>query len=449
MRNKKVLITGAAGGIGYCTAQEFAQAGAYLILVDINKAALDKARGQLQSAGALVDAHVIDITNKDEVDQLRDKILARHGSLDVLINNAGRGYHAELKDTSIETWQHLIDINFYGGLYHIYAFLPSMIEQGSGHIVNISSGQAFFRMPTWGAYAAVKLMVGAVSELLHYELRKYDIDVTTVYPYMVNTGFYDGVKTNETLMSKMSMELLPYYSLSPETVGKKIFNAVKNKKQVEDIHPFTSAGRYLNVLSPLSALYNTALTFFMAPAAEKTGDSANKSSGILDSLGSLASVLTGNGGFQIDELMAGEHEFEPGFGPAGKRPMHFKAGWGPNDMLSWLNPLGDGFMTNNLKGTVSIDGLCIDTPCEGRLELRYFDEQKIRYSFTFTVDGVDYSYVGEKVNILPWNLPTSHTTCFGELRKVETNELVSKSITHFHMDTLPELMSSFRLEKAG
>ncbi len=159
-------------------------------------------------------------------------------------------------------------------------------------------------------------------------------------------------------------------------------------------------------------------------------------------------LRAGRLGFRIDETMSGVHEFEPDCGPPGIHPMEFKVTWGARDLVEWLNPNGDAFMAVELDGTVTIDGLCENTPCSGSLELKYFDEHKIRYNFTFEVDAVEYRYVGEKVNIRPWNLPVSHTTCFGTLTEVDSGKLVSKSVTHFRMRTVPEFATSLRLAVA-
>jgi len=102
-------------------------------------------------------------------------------------------------------------------------------------------------------------------------------------------------------------------------------------------------------------------------------------------------------------------------------------------------------MTQPLSGIMTMGGLCDSTPCEGELKLRYFTKRTIRYSFDFRADGRDYAYVGEKVNILPWNLPTSHTTCFGTVKEIDSGRLVSRSVTHFRISTVMQFMASFRL----
>lgn len=150
-------------------------------------------------------------------------------------------------------------------------------------------------------------------------------------------------------------------------------------------------------------------------------------------------------GFSMDEVMRGHHEFLPGFGPSGRLPMEIRVAWGPRSVGSFLNPLGDAFLTNDLEGTVSVDFLCRETPCRGKLELKYLSEQSIRYTFDFEVRQKPYQYVGEKVNIWPWNVAVSHTTCFGTLTEVDSGKLVSRSVLFFRLSTLPSFLASLRL----
>ncbi len=447
LKGKLVLITGAAQGIGLHTAAEFANAGANLILTDINAEKLEEAKHRLSRKGVKIEIYTVDVADKEAVQQLAETVLEKYGKLDILINNAGIGHHDELEDTSLETWEKLLNVNFWGSLYHIYAFLPAMKEAGKGHIVNVSSGQAFFRMPTWGAYAAIKLAMGVISEIMHYELKRYNIKVTTVYPYMVNTGFYKDVES-DTLGGKLSMLLLPLYSQKPETVAKIIFKAVSRGKRVEMVNPLNTVAKYLNAFPISSDILNKVLTFFLSESNEKLLEKIPSLQIALFTIMNLSSKLqnaSGELGFSMDEIMQGEHEFENGFGPEGKKRMIFKVNWGTSQLIEWLNPFGDNFMVNDLEGNISIDGLCEEAPCSGKLELKYFSEQKIKYTFEFEAAGEDYIFIGEKRNIYPWNLPYSHTCCFGALRLKDSNELVSTSITHFRLDTLPEFLSSFQI----
>jgi hypothetical protein len=155
-------------------------------------------------------------------------------------------------------------------------------------------------------------------------------------------------------------------------------------------------------------------------------------------------IRSGRFGFRMDEVMSGYHVFEPGCGPEGRHPFSFTVTWGPDDLRTWLDPGHPSFMTQDLEGTVTIGGLAETVPCRGRLELRYFDEHTLRYVFEFEVSGVRYRYVGEKVNIRAWNLPVSHTTCFGTITEVESGRLISRNVTHFEIDTIPAFLRSLR-----
>ncbi len=153
-------------------------------------------------------------------------------------------------------------------------------------------------------------------------------------------------------------------------------------------------------------------------------------------------------GFSITETMRGTHEFETGCGPSGSLPFEFTVEWGTEDLTDWLSPKSGRFMVNNLAGTVRVDGLCDEASCSGTLELRYFGEHKIRYQFDFNSDGRDYRFVGEKVNIRPWNLATSHTTCFGVITELDGGRLISRSVSHFEFSSTPAFLSSLRLSMA-
>ena len=150
-------------------------------------------------------------------------------------------------------------------------------------------------------------------------------------------------------------------------------------------------------------------------------------------------------GFRIDEVMSGTHTFEPGCGPTGRLPMQFRVTWGHPHLAAFANPLGDQFGRATLDGTVSIDFLCQDAPCQGSFELKYLSEHAIRYTFEFEANGNRYRYVGEKVNIWPWNLPVSHTTCFGTLVEAASGKLISRSVLHFRMSTMLPFVASLRL----
>jgi short-subunit dehydrogenase len=266
LEHKRLLITGAASGIGLCTAREFAKAGSDLILTDINAKGLEDAKKELSGYGGEVVSRVVDVMQRNQVEGLADWVIHAIGGLDVLINNAGIGYQGELAGTSIETWSNLLGVNLLGPLYHVYAFLPHFKQKRYGHIVNISSGQAFFRLPTWGAYASIKAAFGIFSEILHYELRRQNIKVTTVYPFMVDTPFYRDLRP-ESWGGRMAMKLIPYYSMRPERVGRIIFKAVKRQTKVETVSVLNDLGLVARSVPYASDLLAIASTLLLARKA--------------------------------------------------------------------------------------------------------------------------------------------------------------------------------------
>jgi hypothetical protein len=145
-------------------------------------------------------------------------------------------------------------------------------------------------------------------------------------------------------------------------------------------------------------------------------------------------------GFSIDETMIGTHAFKSYLDEP--LPMSFKATWGTDDIIN----NSEGMTEFDIKGTVSINGLCVDTPMEGILELKYFTDASIKYFFTFFARGVKYYYIGRKVNIKPWNIFTSHTTCFGVLVEAATYKLVSTSVTYFELSSILSFLNSFKLK---
>lgn len=243
---KTVLITGAACGIGRCLAWEFGRAGYKLILMDRKQGHLSMLMEDLAEMRIPATSFTRDITSQYALNGVECP--------DVLINNAGIPYSGSIKSMNDKDLENLANISLLAPLKLIFHFLPEMKARGSGHIVNVSSGQAFFRLPSWGAYSAIKAALGIMSELLSYELSNDGIKVTTVYPFMVNTPFYNDV-TGDTAVSRMAMKAVPYYSDTPEKVARKIFDAVEKGKKIEYVNPINFLGIAVRALPPVANVF--------------------------------------------------------------------------------------------------------------------------------------------------------------------------------------------------
>ena len=230
LRGKWVLLTGAASGIGRETCLILAREGCNLILADIDEEGLKSLAQQLESLGAKVISKVTDITNGDDIQALVDEVREKVGAVDVLVNNAGIGMSEELKDTTEEQWNRLLNINFMGAVNMVNAFLPDMIKNGGGQIVNMSTGQVFYPVPTWGAYAASKAALATYSECLTWELRRFGIKVTTIFPGLISTPFYSEVEAH-TFAQKLVLWWIKTFGATPEKMAAKIVGGMRRGKR--------------------------------------------------------------------------------------------------------------------------------------------------------------------------------------------------------------------------
>jgi len=233
-KNKSVLITGASSGIGKETAIEFAKLGANIILVARRKDKLEKIASELKKFHVSTLVCQCDVSKKDQVKQMSQTVLEKFDSVDILINNAGFAIYGSVYDLSISDIESQMETNYFGMVYCIKNFLPSMLKKKSGHIVNIASVAASFGLPGIASYCASKFAMLGFSEGLKHELKDSGIGITVVSPIMVRTNFFDH----------SSFEKMPKYSptsLDPKTVVKAILKAA-NSSRLEIVVPSVVRG---------------------------------------------------------------------------------------------------------------------------------------------------------------------------------------------------------------
>lgn len=155
-------------------------------------------------------------------------------------------------------------------------------------------------------------------------------------------------------------------------------------------------------------------------------------------------------GFKMDEVMTGTHYFQDRKTGLIKSdlPFSFEITWGPDSVLRWLNPFGKSFLSQPLYGHMFVGEMCDRVYCMGTLYLEYWKGQ-IRYEIFFRHGGHNYKYEGIKKKIRPWNLHRTHTTCYGKIRDLSTGSIVSSSVVHFRLNTMPKFLTSFRLKKTN
>jgi len=185
---RAAVITGGASGIGFATAQEFARRGARIMLADINRSALDQAVEDLRADG--VDAHGVlcDVRKLDDVVALADEAFRMFGAVHVVFNNAGIAYAGPVVDTSHDDWRFVIDVDLWGPIHGVEAFLPRLIAQDDdSHIVFTSSFAGLIPNVGLGPYCVAKYGVVALAETLSREVRANGIGVSVLCPMIVET----------------------------------------------------------------------------------------------------------------------------------------------------------------------------------------------------------------------------------------------------------------------
>ena len=240
-RNKVVVITGAGSGIGKASAEAFAVEGADVVIADIHEERLQEVSSGIIARGGRALIKKVDVADRTQVEGLASFAIKEKGRVDILFNNAGVAIGATVENTSIEEWEWIFSINFWGVLYGIKAFLPHMIERKYGHIVNTSSLAGLCSMPGMSAYSSTKFAVAGLGEALRAEVRKYGIGVSTICPGVINTRVVEdgrmhlreGARANRQTV----VDFYRNFGWPPERVAKAVLSAVRHNRSVVPVGP--------------------------------------------------------------------------------------------------------------------------------------------------------------------------------------------------------------------
>lgn len=186
LTDKVALVTGAGSGIGEAIATLLHEEGAKVVLAGRNKDKLQNVANQL--AQDSVKVVPTDVTKKEEVDELIKIAQQTFGGLDIVINSAGQMLSSKITDYQVDEWDSMIDVNIKGTLYTAQAALPTMLEQSSGHLINIASISGFEVTKSSTIYSATKVAVHTITQGLEKELAKTGVKVTSISPGMVDTA---------------------------------------------------------------------------------------------------------------------------------------------------------------------------------------------------------------------------------------------------------------------
>jgi short-subunit dehydrogenase len=196
VKGKVVVVTGGSSGIGEAVAHKIAAAGGEVVLVARTRENLDKVADDIRAAGGVAHVYPCDLADMDAIAAMADQVLADHGRVDILINNAGRSIRRslELSYERIHDYQRTMQLNYLGAVQLILKFVPGMREQGDGQIVNVSSAGVQMRAPRFGAYIASKAALDTLCDSLQAETVSDGVRFTTVYMALVRTPMISPTK---------------------------------------------------------------------------------------------------------------------------------------------------------------------------------------------------------------------------------------------------------------
>lgn len=227
--NKTFVVTGGGNGIGRELVLQLLNSGARVAAVDIDEKALEETRSLAGVLAERLSLHALNITDRTAVEALPASVLATHGSVDGLINNAGIIQHfVRFNDLLMSEIERVMNVNFYGTVYLTKVFLPYFLERPEAHIVNVSSMGGFLPVPGQTMYGASKAAIKLFTEGLHSELLDTNVGVTVVFPGAIGTNIAanSGIK----VMAGQEDTKAKYKTTSPFAAAAEIIAGIEKKK---------------------------------------------------------------------------------------------------------------------------------------------------------------------------------------------------------------------------
>lgn len=271
---RRVLVTGAASGIGRAIALRLARDGAQLYLTDVNADGLADTVAAAQAAGAQVAEHrALDITDFDAVSDFAADVHARHPAMDAVMNIAGISAWGTVDRLTHQHWRSMVEVNLMGPIHVIEAFVPPMVAAGrGGRLVNVSSAAGIVPLPWHAAYSASKYGLRGLSEVLRFDLAKHRIGVSVAVPGAVNTPLVQtvqiaGVDRDDPQVQRW-VRRFAGHAVSPERAAEKILAGVARNRFLiytsPDIRALYAFKRlapwpFAVVMKPVNVLFSRAL----------------------------------------------------------------------------------------------------------------------------------------------------------------------------------------------
>jgi short-subunit dehydrogenase len=218
------VVTGAASGIGRAVAAALAARGAAVALVDRDA---DGLAGTQAALGARTSLHVVDVADRAAMGALPAAVVAAHGAVHLLVNNAGVAIAGRFEDVTLDDFDWIVGVNFWGTVHACHAFLPHLRGAPASHVVNVLSDFALFGFPTKSHYCATKFAVRGFSEALRAELHGSTVGLTCVYPGPVATRIFATQRVVDERKRALEADFVRRRALPAETVAARIVAGVE------------------------------------------------------------------------------------------------------------------------------------------------------------------------------------------------------------------------------
>ncbi|WP_418358762.1 SDR family oxidoreductase [Shewanella basaltis] len=227
---KHVLITGAASGLGKALALKWAAMQAEICVADINQQAGEQVCAEILSQGGKAFFIPCDITNIDSITSLKECLLSRWQSIDLLINNAGVASADIMEVEPIAQWRWVMEINVFGIVNMCQQFIPVFKQQGYGSILNVASQAGLTPIPFMSSYNASKAAVVSLSETLRLELASDNINISVLCPGFFKTNLGSSLRTQLPTMEKLLGKLFDKSPINAEQVAEIAYQGESNKQ---------------------------------------------------------------------------------------------------------------------------------------------------------------------------------------------------------------------------
>lgn len=253
-KDSVAVVTGAASGIGQALAIRLASEGiAGVAISDVNVEGLEVTQAAIEKMGVPVSSHITDVSKLDEVQQLAEDVIAKHGRVTHLVNNAGVGVIGTFEQISIEDFEWLMGINFWGVIYGCKVFLPLLKQQDAAHIINISSVFGMIAPEEQTAYCSAKFGVRGFTESLRHELADTNIAVSCVHPGGILTNIARNSRVGEGTPPEWKQQGVKFFDrvakTTSETAAEVIIGGIKSNE------PRILIGKDAKAISIISRLF--------------------------------------------------------------------------------------------------------------------------------------------------------------------------------------------------